>query len=114
MRTIIHNASTARCCCGENLDEGVLDNGRQVAFLQQDGALKQVVKGLVAGATYRVEFSENGRQWAYGGTNDAPLLEVRLGTAVVLPAHAVPPSRAIGGVKACPWSPLTPRWSWRS
>jgi hypothetical protein len=72
-------------------DNGTIPDGRQVAFLQQNGALRQIVTGLVAGGTYRVEYWENARQATYGGTNDAPILEVRMGTNVILSAHAVPP-----------------------
>jgi hypothetical protein len=72
-------------------DNGAIPDGRQAAFLQQDGALKQTVKALVPGAKYRVEFWENGRRWGYGGTNDAPTLEVRMDATVILASHAVPP-----------------------
>lgn len=75
-------------------DNGAVPDGRQVAFLQQDGALKQVVQGLAAGATYRVEYWENGRHSWYQGANDGAVLEVRMGTTVILPAHEVPPLHA--------------------
>jgi hypothetical protein len=72
-------------------DNGTVPDGRQVAFLQQDGALRQVVTGLVIDGTYRVEYWENARQATYGGTDDGPVLEVHMGTSVILSAHAVPP-----------------------
>jgi uncharacterized repeat protein (TIGR02543 family) len=75
-------------------DNGVIPDGRQAAFLQSDGALSQVVKGLVMGGTYRVDYCENGRLWYEGAANSEPIVEVRMGGAVIVPAHPVP---AVGG-----------------
>jgi hypothetical protein len=72
-------------------DNGTIPDGRQVAFLQQNGALRQAVTGLVIDGTYRVEYWENAQQATYGGTNDGPVLEVRMGTNVILSAHTVSP-----------------------
>jgi hypothetical protein len=70
-------------------DNGQIPEGRMAAFIQQDGALKQIVKGLVAGGTYRVDYFENAR--LHDGAGD-PQLEVRMGGAVIVPAHEVPPA----------------------
>jgi hypothetical protein len=72
-------------------DNGAIPDGRQAAFMQSDGALSQVVKGLAIGGTYRVDYGENGR--LHGDTGD-PQLEVRMGGRVIVPAHAVP---SVGG-----------------
>ena len=72
-------------------DNGAIPDGRQAAFMQSDGALSQVVKGLVMGGTYRVDYCENGRLHEEPGD---PILEVRMGGAVIVPAHGVP---SVGG-----------------
>jgi uncharacterized repeat protein (TIGR02543 family) len=73
-------------------DNGAIPEGRQAAFVQSDGPLSQVVKGLVAGGTYRVDYCENGR--THGDPGQEVQLEVRIGGTVIVPAHSVPP---VGG-----------------
>jgi hypothetical protein len=69
-------------------DNGLTPHGNQVAFLQADGALSQVVSGLTVGEQYYVHYHENSRNCCSGTT---PFLEVSVGGAVVVPAHPVPP-----------------------
>jgi hypothetical protein len=64
-------------------DTGVIPHGRQVAFMQADGALSQLVSGFTVGGEYYVHYYENGRT----GTEGA--LEVKVGNVTVLPAHRV-------------------------
>ena len=42
-------------------DNGAIPDGNQVAFLQEDGALSQMVGGFTVGAEYCVQYDENSR-----------------------------------------------------
>ena len=70
-------------------DNGVIPNGTNVAFMQGDGALSQVVSGFTVGAYYSVHYYENART---GGT--VPALAVQVGTNTVVAAHLIQP---VGG-----------------
>jgi len=69
-------------------DNGLIPDGNRVAFVQEDGALSQVISGFDVGASYQLEFFENARN---GGL---PGLAVTIGGATIVPAHTVTP---VGG-----------------
>jgi hypothetical protein len=73
-------------------DNGQLPDGRQAAFLQQNGAMSQVVKGFTVGAVYQIGYFENARNWLWGP--DAPTAEMKVGDVTVVAPHAVTP---VGG-----------------
>lgn len=72
-------------------DNGTIPHGRQVAFLQGDGAMSQVVSGFFPDLEYYVVYYENSRQ---GDSGTDPAIEVKVGGVTVVPAHTVPP---VGG-----------------
>jgi len=76
---------------GPFTDNGTIPDGTKAGFLQEDGALRQVVSGFTIGATYQIRYFENARNCCSG---TAPFVEVRVGGQTVLAAHAVPP---VGG-----------------
>lgn len=69
-------------------DNGAIPHGTQIAFMQAEGALSQVINGLVVGERYYVQYWENART---GGT---PALEVQIAGVTILPAHLITP---VGG-----------------
>ncbi|HKX62837.1 MAG TPA: immunoglobulin domain-containing protein, partial [Verrucomicrobiae bacterium] len=73
---------------GPFTDNGAIPDGTKAAFLQEDGAIRQVITGLSIGANYQIRYFENARN----GT--APSAEVKIGTTTIVSAHAVPP---VGG-----------------
>ncbi len=70
-------------------DNGIIPQGTNVAFMQADSTLSQMVSGLTVGAPYYLHYYENARS---GGT---PALESRFGESVMAAAHTVSP----GGYK---------------
>lgn len=70
-------------------DNGAIPHGRQVALMQENGALSQTVTGLSAGAQYYLHYYENARTVV-----TVPSLEVRLGETTLVPMRSVPP---VGG-----------------
>ncbi len=66
-------------------NNGLIPHGVNVAFMQGDGSLSQVVSGFAAGSQYYLHYYENSRS----GYN-APSLEVKLGGATLIAAHSVP------------------------
>ena len=72
-------------------DNGAIPHGYQVAFMQEEGVLSQVVGGFTVGAHYRLQYYENSRAWS---TGSVPYLEVQLGGATIVAAHPVTP---VGG-----------------
>jgi hypothetical protein len=76
---------------GPFTDNGTIPDGSKAAFLQEDGALRQVISGFTIGSTYAVQYSENARNCC-GGTS--PHVEVRIAGNTVVPAHRSPP---VGG-----------------
>ncbi len=74
---------------GPFTDNGAIPNGTKAAFLQQDGALSQLISGFVPGASYRITYAENART---GGTS--PFNEVKIGGVTIVAPHAVNP---VGG-----------------
>ncbi|MSU64067.1 MAG: hypothetical protein EXS31_17020 [Pedosphaera sp.] len=70
-------------------DNGRVPDGGKVAFIQENSALKQTVRGLVAGVQYFLRFHENARTCCA-----APRLAVTIGGVAVVSEHAVPP---VGG-----------------
>ena len=69
-------------------DNGTIPHGKQVAFMQADGAMSQLVKGFTVGAEYYVHYYENART-----TVTIPGLEVRVGETTVVAPHSVEPVR---------------------
>jgi hypothetical protein len=79
---------------GPFTDNGTIPNGTKVAFLQEDGAMTQIIAGFTIGATYQIQYAENSRNCCSG---TAPSVEVKVGGTTVVAAHAVPP---VGGAAA--------------
>src|SRR6185436_20757494 len=79
---------------GPFTDNGTIPNGLQAAFMQQNGVLSQVVTDFTVGAPYQLRFFENARICC---SEAPPYLEVRVGGATVVAAHAVSP---VGGTNA--------------
>ncbi len=73
-------------------NNGAIPHGSQVAFMQGDGVLSQIVGGFTPGAQYYVHYFENGRTEV-----TVPGLAVKIGVTTVVPAHSVPP---VGGGNA--------------
>jgi hypothetical protein len=79
-------------------DNGAIPDGRQVAFMQQEGSLSQVITGFEVGKQYLIHYFENARS-GYA----VPGVEVKVNGTSLLPAHAV---TMVGG--AAPyWSAVT-------
>ncbi|HXJ55283.1 MAG TPA: YCF48-related protein [Verrucomicrobiae bacterium] len=76
---------------GPFTDNGGIPDGSRACFLQEDGALSQVVSGFIIGATYQVRYFENARNCCSG---TAPSCAVKIGGGTIVAAHAVPP---VGG-----------------
>jgi hypothetical protein len=72
-------------------DNGTIPHGSQVAFMQHDFSMSQVVSGFTVGAQYYVQYYENSRGWNNG---TVPFLEVKIGGVTIVAAHAVLP---VGG-----------------
>lgn len=72
-------------------DNGAIPNGAQIAFIQTDGAMSQVVSGFVPGSSYRISYAENSRNCCGGSV---PFCEVKIGGQTIVAAHPVPP---VGG-----------------
>lgn len=70
-------------------DNGSVPEGAQVAFMQEDSALRQVLSGFVVGRPYQIRYFENARNNA-----TRPFLQVTLGGQTIVPAHEVVP---VGG-----------------
>ena len=64
-------------------DNGTTPNGGQVAFMQENGIMSQLVPGFTVGSQYYLHYYENARS----GT--APALEVKVGGVVVIPMHII-------------------------
>ncbi len=73
---------------GPFTDNGTIPDGTKAAFLQEDGALSQVVSGFIVGASYQISYYENAR---LGGV---PACEVKVNGNTVVAAHNVSP---VGG-----------------
>ena len=76
---------------GPFTDNGSIPHGTKAAFLQEDGALRQVITGLSIGANYQVRYFENSRNCCSG---TAPSVEVKIGGTTIVAGHAAPP---VGG-----------------
>jgi hypothetical protein len=76
---------------GPFTDNGTIPDGTKAAFLQEDGAMRQVINGLSIGANYQIRYFENSRNCCNG---TAPFVEVKIGATTIVSAHAVPP---VGG-----------------
>ena len=72
-------------------DNGTIPHGSQVAFMQGNGSMNQIVSGFTVGGVYYVQYSENSR---VGDSPTDPAVELKIGGVTVLAAHAVPP---VGG-----------------
>jgi hypothetical protein len=71
------------------LDNGKIPDGRQVAFIQGPGSLKQTVTGLRQGYRYRVTYRENARVQRRG--DEWPQVRVLVGGQIVVSVHEVTP-----------------------
>jgi Immunoglobulin domain/Immunoglobulin I-set domain len=80
-----HGVNTA---AGPFADNGVIPDGNQVAFMQGDGALSQLLTGFIPGADYYVIYYENAR------TTVTPAIEVKISDTTVVQPHLRPP---VGG-----------------
>ena len=69
-------------------DNGAIPDGSKVAFMQQDGAMSQMLSGFTVGHDYYVIYYENARS---GGV---PAIEVKIGDTTVVAPHLRPP---VGG-----------------
>ncbi|HSH16920.1 MAG TPA: immunoglobulin domain-containing protein, partial [Verrucomicrobiae bacterium] len=69
-------------------DNGAIPDGTQVAFIQEDSALSQVVDGFVVGRTYQLRYYENARN------GNRPYLAVAVGGNTVVADHEV---NSVGG-----------------
>ena len=82
-------------------DNARIPHGRQVAFIQNVGALSQRIDGFEKGKRYRVTYFENARH------NNAPTrnprLKVTLGGEVIVSEHAVEPVENIS-VRTLPYN----------
>jgi len=76
---------------GPFADNGTIPDGTKAAFLQDDGAISQMVSGFVVGSSYQISYFENARN---GGV---PACEVKVGGNTVVTAHNVSP---VGGANA--------------
>jgi len=74
-------------------DNARVPHGRQVAFIQNVGALKQSVAGFEKGKRYRVVYCENARHNNAATRN--PRLKVTLGGEVVVSEHRIEPVERI-------------------
>lgn len=73
---------------GPFTDNGTMPDGTKAAFLQDDGALSQVVSGFIVGVTYQLTYFENARN---GGV---PACEVKANGNTIVATHNVSP---VGG-----------------
>ncbi len=69
-------------------DNGVIPQGNQVLFMQDNGTNSQVVSGFTVGNQYYLHYYENAR------TGGVPSSEAKVNGVTVVPAHAVTP---VGG-----------------
>ena len=76
---------------GPFADNGSTPNGGQVAFMQADGIMSQLVPGFNVGSQYYLHYYENARS----GT--APALEVKLNGVAVIPMHII---NLVGGANS--------------
>jgi len=74
-------------------DNGRIPHGRQVAFIQNVGSLKQTIAGFEKGRRYRVTYRENARHNNAPSRN--PRLKVLLGGQLIVSEHAVTPAERI-------------------
>jgi len=70
-------------------DNGTIPDGHQVAFMQQDGAMSQMIEGFIPGNDYYIIYYENARS---GGI---PAIEVKMGDLTIVQPHLRAP---VGGV----------------
>ncbi len=71
------------------LDNGKVPDGRQAAFIQGPGSLRQRLPDVRGGCRYRVTYRENARVQRRG--DEWPQVRVLLGGQVVVSAHEVTP-----------------------
>jgi hypothetical protein len=70
-------------------DNGRIPDGRQLAFIQGPGAIRQVVTGFEAGKRYLVTFRENARVQRQG--TQWPRVQAALGGELIVSPHEVTP-----------------------
>ncbi len=73
-------------------DNGVIPDGRRIAFIQGPGSISQTVSGMVVGQDYWLELHYNAR----GCCNATPSLSVSLAGQVLIPPTRVDPIGGIG------------------
>jgi hypothetical protein len=77
-------------------DNGTIPNGKQVAFMQQAGAMSQAIGGFTMGADYFVRYFENKRTSDGSPASLAATIDDGVNpTITIVPSHAVP---SVGGV----------------
>ena len=74
-------------------DNGRVPHGRQAAFIQNVGTLKQTIEGFEKGKRYRLTYYENARHNNAPSRN--PRLKVTLGGQLIVSEHAVQPVESI-------------------
>jgi hypothetical protein len=70
-------------------DNGIIPHGRQAAFIQNIGKLRQSIDGFEEGKKYRVTYYENGRH--NGAPERRPRMLVTLGGEVIVSEHELEP-----------------------
>jgi hypothetical protein len=70
-------------------DNGAIPQGKQLAFIQGPGSLRQMVKGFEEGKCYIVTLRENARVARQG--TQWPRVQVKLGGEVIISPHEVTP-----------------------
>ncbi len=72
-------------------DNGTIPDGKQVAFMQDGGALSQTISNFAAGADYYVQYFENGRSSDVSPAFLAVTIDDGVNpTLTIVPAHSVP------------------------
>jgi hypothetical protein len=88
-------------------DNGRVPEGRQIAFIQGPGTLRQTVTGFRLGRRYRVTYRENARVQRRG--DEWPTVQVLLGGLVVVSPHEVTPVAATDAVEV-PFARVESAW----
>lgn len=79
-------------------NNGVIPDGKQVAFMQRIATLSQSVTGFDAGTTYLLSYRENAR---YRPGNIPAYLSVLLDTDTIIPSHAINAAGGQGNWTSC-------------
>ena len=88
-----HGLNNAAIC--DFADNGIVPDGKNVAFIQNAGSLSQDISGLEAGKTYELVYRENSRAYSI-----APIVNVTLGSETIVDDHPVIPVETAGSHSA--------------